>query len=180
MTTGQKLAAWPFTGSQASAGAKMNSRSKRCEPSAEASRALAIQRDGDRTESGDFNLNLRDLTITCPAGETERIEFGSVVEFDPRRATTATAARTAPPRAPAAVVPWRPPRTSASSEAAQATEDELRPRQAPRTGRRRAPARSPRPAPGPPRSLRRRAEAPLRLRSRLGHPELRNDPAKAA
>jgi hypothetical protein len=30
-----------------------------------------------------FNINLRDLTITCPAGEVERIEFGSVTEFDP-------------------------------------------------------------------------------------------------
>ncbi len=31
-----------------------------------------------------FQLNLRNLTITCPAGETERIEFGSVVGFEPR------------------------------------------------------------------------------------------------
>ncbi len=30
-----------------------------------------------------FKINLRDLTITCPAGEEERIEFGSVTEFDP-------------------------------------------------------------------------------------------------
>jgi hypothetical protein len=29
-----------------------------------------------------FKMN-RDLSITCPAGETERIEFGSAVEFDP-------------------------------------------------------------------------------------------------
>jgi hypothetical protein len=30
-----------------------------------------------------FRINLRDRTITCPAGEEEHIEFGSVVEFDP-------------------------------------------------------------------------------------------------
>lgn len=31
----------------------------------------------------DFKLNMRALTITCPAGETESITPGSVVEFDP-------------------------------------------------------------------------------------------------
>jgi Transposase DDE domain len=30
-----------------------------------------------------FRINMRDFTITCPAGETERISFGSVTEFDP-------------------------------------------------------------------------------------------------
>jgi len=30
-----------------------------------------------------FKINMRDLTITCPAGETERIVFGQVTEFDP-------------------------------------------------------------------------------------------------
>ena len=30
-----------------------------------------------------FKINMRDLTITCPAGEVEPIEFGSVTEFDP-------------------------------------------------------------------------------------------------
>jgi len=30
-----------------------------------------------------FKINVRDLTITCPAGETERIVFGAVTEFDP-------------------------------------------------------------------------------------------------
>ena len=30
-----------------------------------------------------FKINMRDLTITCPAGEVERIEFGSVTEFEP-------------------------------------------------------------------------------------------------
>ena len=42
-----------------------------------------VARNGKSFAKGDFRLNLRDLTITCPAGETERIEFGSVVEFDP-------------------------------------------------------------------------------------------------
>ena len=30
-----------------------------------------------------FKINVRDHTITCPAGEVEHIEFGSVTEFDP-------------------------------------------------------------------------------------------------
>ncbi len=30
-----------------------------------------------------FAINVRDRTITCPAGHTERIEFGASVEFDP-------------------------------------------------------------------------------------------------
>lgn len=42
-----------------------------------------VARNGRSFAKGDFKLNMRDLTITCPAGETERIEFGSVVEFDP-------------------------------------------------------------------------------------------------
>jgi len=42
-----------------------------------------VARNGKSFAKGDFKLNLRDLTITCPAGETERVEFGSVVEFDP-------------------------------------------------------------------------------------------------
>jgi hypothetical protein len=42
-----------------------------------------VARNGKSFAKGDFKLNLRDLTITCPAGEIERIEFGSVVEFDP-------------------------------------------------------------------------------------------------
>jgi hypothetical protein len=31
----------------------------------------------------DFKLDLRSLTITCPAGQTESFEPGQVVEFDP-------------------------------------------------------------------------------------------------
>jgi len=42
-----------------------------------------VARNGKSFAKGDFKLNMRALTITCPAGETERIEFGSVVEFDP-------------------------------------------------------------------------------------------------
>ena len=30
-----------------------------------------------------FKINVRDLSITCPAGETENIVFGAVTEFDP-------------------------------------------------------------------------------------------------
>src|SRR5712692_383598 len=29
-----------------------------------------------------FKINMRDLTITCPAGETERFELGADVEFN--------------------------------------------------------------------------------------------------
>ncbi len=42
-----------------------------------------VARNGKSFAKGDFKLNLRNLTITCPAGEIERIEFGSVIEFDP-------------------------------------------------------------------------------------------------
>ena len=42
-----------------------------------------VARNGKSFAKGAFRINMRDLTITCPAGETERIEFGSVVEFDP-------------------------------------------------------------------------------------------------
>jgi len=42
-----------------------------------------VARNGMAFTKAAFKLNLRDFTITCPAGETERIEFGSVVEFDP-------------------------------------------------------------------------------------------------
>ena len=33
----------------------------------------------------DFTINMRDRTITCPAGNTERFTTGSVVEFEPRK-----------------------------------------------------------------------------------------------
>lgn len=42
-----------------------------------------VARNGKSFAKGAFKINMRDLTITCPAGETERIEFGSVVEFEP-------------------------------------------------------------------------------------------------
>ena len=31
----------------------------------------------------DFKLNLREMTITCPAGEVESIDLGADIEFDP-------------------------------------------------------------------------------------------------
>jgi len=40
-------------------------------------------RNADRFAKTDFNINVRDKTITCPAGHTESFEFGSVVEFNP-------------------------------------------------------------------------------------------------
>ena len=40
-------------------------------------------RNGELFTKADFKINIRDLTITCPAGETEQIQPGSTVEFDP-------------------------------------------------------------------------------------------------
>ena len=42
-----------------------------------------VARNGKSFAKGAFKINMRDRTITCPAGESEHIEFGSVVEFDP-------------------------------------------------------------------------------------------------
>jgi hypothetical protein len=44
-----------------------------------------IARNGELFSKGDFQLNLRDLTITCPAGETKSIRLGTIVEFDADR-----------------------------------------------------------------------------------------------
>lgn len=42
-----------------------------------------VPRNGGRFSKADFKLNLRDRTITCPAGEVEPIELGADVEFNP-------------------------------------------------------------------------------------------------
>jgi Transposase DDE domain/Transposase domain (DUF772) len=42
-----------------------------------------VAHNGDLYTKADFKLNMRDLTITCPAGEVERLRPGAVVEFDP-------------------------------------------------------------------------------------------------
>jgi Transposase DDE domain len=42
-----------------------------------------VARNGKAFSKTAFKINMRDLTITCPAGETERIVFGAVTEFDP-------------------------------------------------------------------------------------------------
>jgi hypothetical protein len=42
-----------------------------------------VPRNGDRFTKTDFKINLRDMTITCPAGEVERIDLGADVEFTP-------------------------------------------------------------------------------------------------
>lgn len=39
-------------------------------------------RNGNRFPKSDFKINLRDMTITCPSGEVERIDLGADVEFD--------------------------------------------------------------------------------------------------
>jgi hypothetical protein len=40
-------------------------------------------RNGKAFAKAAFRFNMRDRTITCPAGEVEQLRFGSVVEFDP-------------------------------------------------------------------------------------------------
>jgi hypothetical protein len=42
-----------------------------------------VPRNGDRFSKADFLINLRDRTITCPAGEVEPIDLGADVEFNP-------------------------------------------------------------------------------------------------
>lgn len=42
-----------------------------------------VPRNADRFTKGDFRIDMRRLTITCPAGQVERFAPGSVVEFDP-------------------------------------------------------------------------------------------------
>jgi hypothetical protein len=40
-------------------------------------------RNGKLFPKSRFDINVRDRAITCPAGQTERFEFGTTVEFDP-------------------------------------------------------------------------------------------------
>jgi hypothetical protein len=42
-----------------------------------------VPRNDGRFSKADFLINLRDRTITCPAGEVEPIELGADVEFNP-------------------------------------------------------------------------------------------------
>jgi hypothetical protein len=42
-----------------------------------------VARNGKLFAKSDFHLNMRARTIRCPAGQVERFEPGSVVEFDP-------------------------------------------------------------------------------------------------
>jgi len=39
-----------------------------------------------RRYEAEFRLNLRDLTITCPANEVQPFRLGMAVEFDPQNA----------------------------------------------------------------------------------------------
>ena len=41
-----------------------------------------VPRNGKLFTKADFKINMRDRTITCPAGEVERIDLGADVEFD--------------------------------------------------------------------------------------------------
>jgi len=52
-----------------------------------ANRGEVICRPWQRTNRGlfaksDFDINIRDRTITCPQGQTQRFEFGATVSFD--------------------------------------------------------------------------------------------------
>jgi hypothetical protein len=42
-----------------------------------------VARNGSRFSKRDFNINVRDKIITCPAGHAEVFHFGTVVEFNP-------------------------------------------------------------------------------------------------
>jgi len=41
-----------------------------------------VPRNGKLFTKADFKINMRDMTITCPAGEVESIDLGADVEFD--------------------------------------------------------------------------------------------------
>ena len=43
-----------------------------------------VPRNGKLFSKADFKINMRDRTITCPAGEVETIDLGADVEFDAR------------------------------------------------------------------------------------------------
>jgi hypothetical protein len=43
-----------------------------------------VPRNGKLFTKADFKINMRDRTITCPAGEVEAIDLGADVEFDSR------------------------------------------------------------------------------------------------
>jgi hypothetical protein len=40
-------------------------------------------KNGNKFSKSDFDINVRDKTITCPAGRTEAFNFGTIVEFNP-------------------------------------------------------------------------------------------------
>lgn len=44
-----------------------------------------VPHNGGLFSKKDFTINMRDRTITCPAGRTERFSIGTVVEFEPRK-----------------------------------------------------------------------------------------------
>ena len=43
-----------------------------------------VPRNGDLFTKADFTIDVRDMTITCPAGEVQPIRLGAVVAFDPQ------------------------------------------------------------------------------------------------
>lgn len=65
---------------------------KRWNPKRETTRQEAARSCADRGvargkgvfSKAAFKINVRDLTVTCPTGETERIAFGMVTDFGRR------------------------------------------------------------------------------------------------
>lgn len=49
-----------------------------------------VAHNGDLFTKTDFKINVRDMTITCPAGEVEPIRPGSVVAFEPEACDACT------------------------------------------------------------------------------------------
>jgi Transposase DDE domain/Transposase domain (DUF772) len=49
-----------------------------------------VPRNGTRFTKADFKINMRAMTITCPAGEVEPIDLGADVEFNPEACARCT------------------------------------------------------------------------------------------
>jgi hypothetical protein len=49
-----------------------------------------VPHNGTRFTKADFKINMRAMTITCPAGEVEPIDLGADVEFDPQACARCT------------------------------------------------------------------------------------------
>jgi hypothetical protein len=95
-----------------------------------------------------FKINMRDLPITCPAGETESIVFGTVTEFDPELCDPCAAREVH--RGQCRLGTYREYRSGRAPPAAlpEAPRDPAKTCAPQRARRRRAQTRPPRPPPG--------------------------------